>query len=155
MAKTSTKLIANNKKAYHDYFIIDTYEAGIALHGTEVKSLRMGKCSVKESFIRVENGEVFIYGMHISPYEKGNIFNKDPLRPRKLLLHKAEINKMLGKTKEKGMAIVPLKVYFKGSLVKVEIGLARGKKLYDKRNDIAKKDQQREAQRDFKIRNLG
>lgn len=155
MAKTSTKLIANNKKAYHDYFILDTYEAGIALHGTEVKSLRMGKCSVKESFIRVENGEVFIYGMHISSYEKGNIFNKDPLRPRKLLLHKAEINKMLGKTKEKGMAIVPLKVYFKGSLVKVEIGLARGKKLYDKRNDIAKKDQQREAQRDFKIRNLG
>lgn len=155
MAKTSTKLIANNKKAYHDYFILDTYEAGIALHGTEVKSLRMGKCSVKESFIRVENGEVFIYGMHISPYEKGNIFNKDPLRPRKLLLHKAEINKMLGKTKEKGMAIVPLKVYFKGSLVKVEIGLARGKKLYDKRNDIAKKDQQREAQRDFKIRNFG
>ena len=155
MAKTSTKLIANNKKAYHDYFILDTYEAGIALHGTEVKSLRMGKCSVKESFIRVENGEVFIYGMHISPYDKGNIFNKDPLRPRKLLLHKAEINKMLGKTKEKGMAIVPLKVYFKGSLVKVEIGLARGKKLYDKRNDIAKKDQQREAQRDFKIRNLG
>ena len=115
MAKTSTKLIANNKKAYHDYFILDTYEAGIALHGTEVKSLRMGKCSVKESFIRVENGEVFIYGMHISPYEKGNIFNKDPLRPRKLLLHKAEINKMIGKTKEKGMAIVPLKVYFKGS----------------------------------------
>lgn len=155
MAKTSTKLIANNKKAYHDYFILDTYEAGIALHGTEVKALRMGKCSVKESFIRVENGEVFIYGMHISPYEKGNIFNKDPLRPRKLLLHKAEINKMIGKTKEKGMAIVPLKVYFKGSLVKVEIGLARGKKLYDKRNDIAKKDQQREAQRDFKIRNLG
>lgn len=155
MAKTSTKLIANNKKAYHDYFILDTYEAGIALHGTEVKSLRMGKCSVKESFIRVENGEVFIYGMHISPYEKGNIFNKDPLRLRKLLLHKAEINKMIGKTKEKGMAIVPLKVYFKGSLVKVEIGLARGKKLYDKRNDIAKKDQQREAQRDFKIRNLG
>ena len=155
MAKTSTKLIANNKKAYHDYFILDTYEAGIALHGTEVKSLRMGKCSVKESFIRVENGEVFIYGMHIRPYEKGNIFNKDPLRPRKLLLHKAEINKMIGKTKEKGMAIVPLKVYFKGSLVKVEIGLARGKKLYDKRNDIAKKDQQREAQRDFKIRNLG
>ena len=153
--KKGMKLIANNKKAFHDYFIEDTYEAGIALAGTEVKSLRMGKCSIKESFIRVENGEVYIYGMHISPYEKGNIFNKDPLRPRKLLLHKAEINKMIGKTKEKGMAIVPLKVYFKGSLVKVEIGLARGKKLYDKRNDIAKKDQQREAQRDFKIRNLG
>lgn len=154
MAKTNGKLIANNKKAYHDYFILDTYEAGIALHGTEVKSLRMGKCSIKESFIRVENGEMFIYGMHISPYEKGNIFNKDPLRVRKLLLHKAEINKMLGKTKEKGMSIVPLKVYFEGSLVKVEIGLAKGKKLYDKRQDIAKKDQKREAERDFKVRSL-
>lgn len=154
MAKTNGKLIANNKKAYHDYFILDTYEAGIALHGTEVKSLRMGKCSIKESFIRVENGEMFIYGMHISPYEKGNIFNKDPLRVRKLLLHKAEINKMLGKTKEKGMSIVPLKVYFKGSLVKVEIGLAKGKKLYDKRQDIAKKDQKRESERDFKVRSL-
>ena len=155
MAKTNGKMIANNKKAYHDYFILDTYEAGIVLHGTEVKSLRMGKCSIKESFIRIENGEVFIYGMHISPYEKGNIFNKDPLRVKKLMLHKAEINKLIGKTKEKGMAIVPLQVYFKGSLVKVEIGLAKGKKLYDKRQDIAKKDQQREASRDFKIRNLG
>ena len=154
MAKEQTKLIANNKKAYHDFFILDTYEAGIALHGTEVKSLRMGKCSIKESFIRIENGEVFIYGMHISPYEKGNIFNKDPLRVRKLLLHKSEINKLLGKIKEKGMSIVPLKVYLKGSLVKVEIGLAKGKKLYDKRDDIAKKDQQREAQRDFKVRNF-
>ena len=155
MAKTNGKMIANNKKAYHDYFILDTYEAGIVLHGTEVKSLRMEKCSIKESFIRIENGEVFIYGMHISPYEKGNIFNKDPLRVKKLMLHKAEINKLIGKTKEKGMAIVPLKVYFKGSLVKVELGLAKGKKLYDKRQDIAKKDQQREASRDFKIRNLG
>ena len=136
MAKTNGKMIANNKKAYHDYFILDTYEAGIVLHGTEVKSLRMGKCSIKESFIRIENGEVFIYGMHISPYEKGNIFNKDPLRVKKLMLHKAEINKLIGKTKEKGMAIVPLKVYFKGSLVKVEIGLAKGKKLYDKRQDM-------------------
>ena len=154
MAKESQKLIANNKKAYHDFFILDTYEAGIALHGTEVKSLRMGKCSIKESFIRIENGEVFIYGMHISPYEKGNIFNKDPLRVRKLLLHKSEINKLLGKIKEKGMSVVPLKVYLKGSLVKVEIGLAKGKKLYDKREDIAKKDQTREAQRDFKVRNL-
>ena len=154
MAKTNGKMIANNKKAYHDYFILATYDAGIALHGTQVKSLRMGKCSIKESFIRVENGEMFIYGMHISPYEKGNIFNKDPLRVRKLLLHKAEINKMLGKTKEKGMSIVPLKVYFKGSLVKVEIGLAKGKKLYDKRQDIAKKDQKREAERDFKVRSL-
>ena len=154
MAKDSVKLIANNKKAYHDFFILDTYEAGIALHGTEVKSLRMGKCSIKESFIRIENGEVFIYGMHISPYEKGNIFNKDPLRVRKLLLHKSEINKLLGKIKEKGMSVVPLKVYLKGSLMKVEIGLAKGKKLYDKRDDIAKKDQQREAQRDFKVRNF-
>lgn len=154
MGISSTKLIANNKKAYHDYFIEDKYEAGISLHGTEVKSLRMGKCSVKESFLRIENGEVFIYGMHISPYEKGNIFNKDPLRVRKLLLHKSEINKLLGKTKEKGVAIVPLKVYFKGSLVKIEVGMAKGKKLYDKRQDIAKKDQQREAQRDFKVQNL-
>ena len=155
MAKKEGKLIANNKKAYHDYFILEKYEAGIVLHGTEVKSLRMGQCSIKEAFIRIENGEMFIYGMHVSPYEKGNIFNKDPLRVKKLMLHKAEINKLIGKTKEKGMAIVPLKVYFKGSLVKVEIGLAKGKKLYDKRQDIAKKDQQREASRDFKIRNLG
>lgn len=150
--KSGMKLIANNKKAFHDYFIEDTYEAGIALAGTEVKSLRSGKCSIKEAFVRVENGEVYVYGMHITPYEKGNIFNKDPLRVRKLLMHKSEINKLIGKTKEKGMAIVPLKVYFKGSLVKVEIGLAKGKKLYDKRQDIAKKDQRREAERDFKMK---
>ena len=150
----SIKLIANNKKAYHDYFIEDKYEAGISLHGTEVKSLRMGKCSVKESFIRIENGEVFIYGMHISPYEKGNIFNKDPLRVRKLLLHKGEINKITGKIAEKGYTLVPLQVYFRGSLAKVEIGLAKGKKLYDKRQDIAKKDQRREAEKEFKVRNL-
>ena len=157
MAKSEgIKLIANNKKAYHDYFIDEKYEAGIALHGTEVKSLRMGRCSIKESFVTISNkGEILINHMHISPYEKGNIFNKDTLRVKKLMLHKAEINKLIGKTKEKGMAIVPLKVYFKGSLVKVEIGLAKGKKLYDKRQDIAKKDQQREASRDFKIRNLG
>lgn len=153
--KSGIRLIANNKKAYHDYFIEDTYEAGIELAGTEVKSLRMGRCSIKESYIQIEKGEVFVYGMHISPYEKGNIFNKDPLRVRKLLLHKSEIRKLLGKTKEKGMTLVPLKVYFKDSLVKVEIGLAKGKKLYDKRQDIAKKDQQREAQRDFKVRNFG
>ena len=152
--KESQKLIANNKKAYHDYFIEDTYEAGIALVGTEVKSLRMGKCSIKESFIRVERGEVFIYGMHISPYEKGNIFNKDPLRVKKLLLHKYEINKLLGKIKEKGYTLVPLQVYFKDGKVKVEIGLARGKKLYDKREAIAKKDQRREAEKEFKVRNL-
>lgn len=155
MAKESIKLIANNKKARHDYFLEEKYEAGIALHGTEVKSLRMGKCSIKESFIRIENGEVIIYGMHISPYEKGNIFNKDPLRVRKLLLHRYEINKIEAKLKEKGLTLVPLKVYFKDSLVKIEIGMARGKKLYDKRQDIAKKDQKREAERDFKVRNLG
>ena len=152
--KENVKLIANNKKAYHDYFIEDKYEAGISLAGTEVKSLRQGKCSIKESFIRIENGEVFIYGMHISPYEKGNIFNKDPLRVKKLLLHKYEINKIAGKIAEKGYTLVPLQVYFRGSLVKVELGLARGKKLYDKRQDIAKKDQKREAEREFKIRNL-
>ena len=155
MGKDSIKLIANNKKAHHDFFILDTFEAGIALHGTEVKSLRMGKCSIKEAFIRIENGEVFVYGMHISPYEKGNLFNKDPLRVKKLLLHRAEINKMLGKVKEKGISVVPLKVYLKGSLMKMEIGLAKGKKLYDKRDDIAAKDQKREAERDFKIRNIG
>ena len=156
MAKQKgTKLIANNKKAYHDYFIEDTYEAGIALVGTEVKSLRLGKCSIKEAFIRVEGDEVFVYGMNISPYEKGNIFNKDPLRIRKLLLHRYEINKLIRQQKMKGYTLVPLKVYFKDSLVKVEIGLARGKKLYDKREDIAKKDMKREAERDFKIRNLG
>jgi SsrA-binding protein len=148
------KLIANNKKAYFDYFIEDKYEAGIALHGTEVKSLRMGKCSVKESFLRIENGEVYIYGMHISPYEKGNIFNKDPLRVRKLLLHKYQINKINGQLAQKGYTLVPLSVYFKGSLVKMEIGLARGKKLYDKRQDIAKKDIRREAEKDFKVKNL-
>ena len=155
MAKDTQKLIANNKKAYHDYFILDTYEAGIALHGTEVKSLRMGKCSIKESFIRIENGEMFVYGMHISPYEKGNIFNKDPLRVKKLLLHKSEINKLTGKIKEKGFTIVPLQVYFKDGKAKIEIGLCRGKKLYDKRQDIAKKDMKREAEKEFKIRNFG
>ena len=158
MAKDSAsgnRLIANNKKAYYDYFIEDKIEAGMELCGTEVKSIRQGKCSIKESYIQIINGEVFAINMNITPYEKGNIFNKDPLRVKKLMLHKAEINKLIGKTKEKGMAIVPLKVYFKGSLVKVEIGLAKGKKLYDKRQDIAKKDQQREASRDFKIRNLG
>ena len=154
MAKTEGRLIANNKKAYHDYFILEKYEAGIVLHGTEVKSLRMGQCSIKETFIRIENGEIFIYGMHISPYEKGNIFNKDPLRVRKLLLHKNEINKLFGKMKEQGNTLVPLRVYFSDSLVKVEIGLAKGKKMYDKREDIAKKDQKREAQREFKVRNL-
>ena len=153
-AKAPQKLIANNKKAYHDYFIDETYEAGIALHGTEVKSMRMGKCSIKESFIRIENGEIFVYGMHVSPYEKGNIFNKDPLRVKKLLMHKYEINKLAGKEAEKGYTLVPLQVYFKDGRVKTEVGLARGKKLYDKRQDIAKKDQRRETQREFKVKNI-
>lgn len=150
MPKENFKLVANNKKAYHDYFIEDTWEAGISLAGTEVKSLRMGKCSIKESYVRIERGEMIIYGMHISPYEKGNIFNKDPLRPRKLLLHRYEIGRIGGKIAEKGYTLVPLRVYFKGSLAKVELGLAKGKKLYDKRADIAKKDQRREADRAFK-----
>ncbi len=154
MGKESRKLIANNKKAYHDYFIEDTYEVGIALAGTEVKSLRMGKCSLKESFVQVDKGEVIIYNMHISPYEKGNIFNKDPMRPRKLLMHRYEINKLIGKRDQKGYTIVPLQIYFKGSLVKLEIALAKGKKLYDKRDSIAKKDLRRENEREFKIRNV-
>ncbi|MCI9426614.1 MAG: SsrA-binding protein SmpB [Eubacterium sp.] len=148
------KLIANNKKARHDYFLEETYEAGIALHGTEVKSIRMGRCSVKEAFIRIEKGEVFLYGMHISPYEKGNIFNKDPLRPKKLLLHKSEIRKLTQKIAEKGYTLIPVEVYLKGNLVKVSVSLAKGKKLYDKRQYIAKKDQRREAERNFKVKNL-
>ena len=157
MAKEASnfKLIANNKKARHDYFLEETFEAGVELHGTEVKSLRQGNCSIKEAFVHIENGEVIIYGMHISPYEKGNIFNKDPMRPKRLLMHKKEISRLLGKVKEKGYTLVPVQVYFKGSLVKVEIALACGKKLYDKRQDIAKKDARREAERDFKVRNLG
>ncbi len=198
--KESIKLIANNKKAYHDYFIDDKFEAGIELFGTEVKSIRMGKCSIKEAFVKIEKDEVFVYGMHISPYEKGNIFNKDPLRVRKLLLHRLEIRRLLSKIKEKGdevfvygmhispyekgnifnkdplrvrklllhrleirrllskikekgYTLVPLQVYFKGSLVKVELGLARGKKLYDKRDDLAKKDAKREVEREFRDRN--
>ena len=155
MAKESVKLIANNKKAYHDYFLEEKYEAGIELHGTEVKSIRMGKCSIKEAFVRIQNGAVYIYGVHVSPYEKGNIFNKDPLRPKKLLMHKTEIRKLVGKLAEQGYTLVPVEVYLKGSLVKVQIALAKGKKLYDKRQDIAKKDMKREAERDFKVRNFG
>ena len=154
MGAEQTKLIANNKKAFHDYFIEEKYEAGIELYGTEVKSLRMGKCSIKESFIRIDHGEVFVYNMHISPYEKGNIFNKDPLRIKKLLLHRSEIRKITGKIAQKGYTLVPLQIYFKGSLAKVEIGLAKGKKLYDKRQDIAKKDQRRDAERSFKSTSL-
>ena len=154
MGKESKKIIANNKKAFYDYFIEDKYEAGIELVGTEVKSLRMGKCSIKEAFVRIQKGEVFIYGMHISPYEKGNIFNRDPLRARKLLLHRYEIRKIEGQIAQKGYTLVPLNVYLKGSLMKVEIGLAKGKKQYDKRQDIAKKDQRRELEKEFKVKNL-
>ena len=153
--KDSVKLIANNKKAYHEYFILEKYEAGISLCGTEVKSIRMGHCSIKEAYVEIRAGEMNIVGMHISPYEKGNIFNRDPLRTRKLLLHKSEIRKLESQVQAKGYTIMPLRVYLKGSLVKMEIGLARGKKMYDKRQDIAKKDARREAQRDFKVRNLG
>ena len=154
MAKEPKKIIAKNKKAFFDYFIEEKIEAGIELVGTEVKSLRMGKCSIKEAFVRIQDGEVYIYGMHISPYEKGNIFNKDPLRARKLLLHRQEIRKLQGQIAQKGYTLVPLNVYLKGSLMKVEIGLAKGKKLYDKRQDIAKKDQRREAEKQFKVKNL-
>lgn len=149
--KAPRKLIANNKKAHHDYFLDEFYEAGIELFGTEVKSMRAGKCSIKEAFVRIDNGEIYIYQMHISPYEQGNIFNKDPLRPRKLLLHKSEIKKLSGKVSEKGVTIVPVEVYFKNGKVKVEIALARGKKLYDKRADIAARDTKREAERDYKL----
>lgn len=156
MAKETgtNRLIANNKKAYFDYFIDEKYEAGLVLHGTEVKSLRQGKCSIKEAYIQIINGEVFVINMNITPYEKGNLFNKDPLRPKKLLLHQAQINKLAGQIAQKGYAIVPLQVYFSNGRAKMEIGLARGKKLYDKRDSIAKKDQQREAQKEFKVRNL-
>lgn len=153
MAKQEIKLIANNKKAHHDYFLEEKYEAGVELHGTEVKSLRMGKCSIKEAFVRIEKGEVIIYGMHISPYEKGNIFNRDPRRPRRLLLHKREILRLFGLVKQQGLTLIPLSVYFKGSLVKVQVGLCRGKKLYDKREDAARRDMKREADRAFKERN--
>ncbi len=154
MGKDSVKCIANNKKARHDYFLEENYEAGISLHGTEVKSLRMGKCSIKEAFIKIEQEEMLIYGMHISPYEKGNIFNRDPLRPKKLLMHKREILKLRQKIAEKGYTLVPVEIYWKGSLVKVQVSLAKGKKLYDKREDIAKKDQRRESERNFKVKNL-
>ena len=152
MDRKGTKLVAKNSKAFHDYFIEDRYEAGIALAGTEVKSIRQGNVNLKDSFCLIKDGQMQVLGMHISPYEKGNIFNKDPLRTRKLLLHKREITKLLGQVSQKGYTIMTLQVYFKDSLVKVQIGLARGKKLYDKREDIAKKDQRREAEREMKIR---
>lgn len=148
------KLVANNKKAYHDYFIEEKYECGLVLQGTEVKSLRLGKCSIKEGFIKIENGEAIAYGMNISPYDHGNIFNHEPMRPKKLLAHKSQIRTLDVKLKERGYALVPLQVYFKDGRAKIEIGLAKGKKMYDKRADIAKKDQRRENEREFKIKNL-
>ncbi len=151
---TGKKLIANNKKARFDYFIEEDLEVGIELFGTEVKSIRMGKCSIKEAYVSVHNGEMFIDGMNITPYEKGNIFNKDPLRTRKLLAHKKEILKLFGRTREKGYTLVPLEVYFKDGRCKLLIGLGKGKKLYDKRESIAKNDARRETQREFKVRNL-
>lgn len=150
MEQKNKKLIAQNKKAYHDYFIEETYQCGIALTGTEVKSLRAGRCNLKDSYVVIEKNEAIIRGMHISPYDFGNIFNHDPLADRKLLLHKYEINKLIGAVTRDGYTIVPLKIYFSGSLVKVDIGVAKGKKLYDKRADIAKKDQKREAEREFR-----
>ena len=148
--KNANRLISNNKKAYFDYFIEDKYEAGLVLHGTEVKSIRMGKCSIKEAYIQIQNGEVFINNMNITPYEKGNIFNKDPLRPKKLLLHQSEINKLAGQIAQKGYTIVPLQVYLSKGRVKMEIGLGRGKKLYDKRADAAQRDAKRSMDRAMK-----
>ena len=144
------KLIAKNPVAYHNYTINDTLEAGIVLTGTEIKSIRSGKVNLKDAYVNIKNSEAFIYGMHISPYEHGNIFNKDPLRTRKLLLNKREINKLLGLTTQKGMSLVPIKLYFKNSFVKLELGIGKGKKLYDKREDIAKKDAERKIQRTLK-----
>jgi len=148
--KEHIKIIANNKKAYFDYFILEKFEAGIELFGTEVKSIRMGHCSVKESFIKIDKGQMYVLNMHINPYERGNIFNKDPLRVRKLLMHKLEIRKLSSKLQEKGLTLVVLSVYLKSGLVKVEVGLAKGKKNYDKRDSIAKKDQQRDIDRSLK-----
>ena len=151
MAKeTGTKLVANNKKAYHDYFIEETYEAGIELAGTEVKSLRLGKCSIKEAWIGIDKGEIFVHGMHISPYEMGNLFNRDPLRTRRLLMHKREIMKLFSESREAGYTIMPLEVYFSKGRAKLKIGLAKGKKLYDKREAMAKKDMKREAEREYR-----
>lgn len=151
--KNSVKIIAQNKKAYHDYFVEEKYEAGIELFGTEVKSIRAGKVNVKESYCDIKDGEVFVLGMHISPYEQGNVFNKDPLRPKRLLLHKREILKLFGLVAQKGYTLVPLQVYLKNSRVKVEIGLCRGKKLYDKRDDMARNDAKRDMERAFKSHN--
>ena len=151
--KNSIKIIAQNKKAYHDYFVEERYEAGVELFGTEVKSIRAGKINIKESYCDIKDGEVFVLGMHISPYEQGNVFNKDPLRPKKLLLHKREILKLFGLVAQKGYTLIPLQVYLSNSRVKIEIGLCRGKKLYDKRDDMARNDAKRDMERAFKSHN--
>lgn len=152
--KNSYKLIAQNKKAFFDYFILETLQAGIELVGTEVKSIRAGQCNLKDSYIVIDKNQAFIENMHVSPYEHGNIFNKDPVRRRRLLLHRSEINKLRGSVMRDGYTIVPVKIYLSGSLVKVDIAVAKGKKLYDKREAISKVDQRREAEKDFKVRNL-
>lgn len=149
----NTKLIAKNPTAYHNYNIENQLEAGIVLYGTEIKSIRNGKANLKDSYANIKNGEVFVYGMHISPYEHGNIFNKDPLRSRKLLLNKKEINKLIGLINQKGYSLIPLNMYFKGNLVKLELGIGKGKKLYDKRQDLAKKDAQRQIAINLKSKN--
>ncbi len=150
MKATGKKLIAQNKKARHDFFIEDTYEAGLVLVGTEVKSIRMGKVNIKDSFVSVKSGEAFVYNMHVSPYEKGNIFNRDPLRTRKLLLNRKEINKLIGLTAQKGYSLIPLSIYLKDGLVKMELGVARGKKLYDKRQDLKEKAVKRDFDKNYK-----
>ena len=149
----NTKLIAKNPTAFHNYTINDKFEVGIVLSGTEIKSIRNGKANLKDSYAVIKNGEVYIVGMHISPYEQGNIFNKDPLRDRKLLLNRREINKLVGLVKQKGCSLVPISMYFKGSLVKLELGVGKGKKLYDKREDIAKKDAERRIKQQLSYKN--
>jgi SsrA-binding protein len=154
MKKNEKRVLAENRKARHDYFIEETYEAGIELFGTEVKSVKLGKANLKDSYAEVVDGEIFVYNMHISPYEKGNIFNRDPLRPKKLLMHKSEIRRLAGLVSQKGYTLIPLSLYVVRGLVKVELALAKGKKLYDKREDIAKRDARREVEKEFKIKNL-
>ncbi len=152
MRSKGTKSIADNRKARHDYFVLETYEAGIELVGTEVKSIRQGGVNLKDSWCSVDNGELWVKGMHISPYEKGNIFNRDPMRVRRLLMHRREINKLFGTVKQDGLSLIPLSLYFKDSKVKMQLGLCKGKKLYDKRNDAANRDAKREIERNMKIR---
>ena len=155
MAEEKNRSITQNRKAFHDYFIEESFETGIELFGTEVKSIRLGTVNLKDSYCEIDKGELFVHGMHISPYEKGNIFNKDPLRPKKLLMHKREINRLFGLVKRDGFTLIPLSLYFKGSRVKLQLGLCRGKKLYDKREDAAKRDAKREIERNLKSRQRG